>query len=178
MAPNPPPSKPFSPGPYGGRMGPDEIPPADMQDSWKDVTSSILERLGEIREYAGYYVSTQTDAIKNKVTWLVVYAVLGIVGAIIGTAALATIGVLLINGIAGGLAALFGGRVWLGQLVTAVLLLGLIGIGAFVGMKMLRSSLKRKLMAKYEQRHQDQRKRYGSDVLQRAAERQEQQAVG
>lgn len=153
------------------------IPPAGGDDSWKAVLGSMIERLGEIREYASYYLSTRTDAIKTKITWLVVYVVLGIVGAIIGTAALVTIGVLLINGIAGGFAALFG-SVWLGQLVTAVLLLTLIGIGVYVGVKVLRISLKRKLMAKYEQRHQDQRRRYGADVLQRAAERQEQQPVG
>ena len=59
-----------APGPASGRLSDDPIPPAGVQDSWKDVFASVVERLGEIREYAGYYVSTQTDAIKNKITWL------------------------------------------------------------------------------------------------------------
>lgn len=135
---------------------------------------SMIERLGEIKEYASYYASVQTDAIKGKITWIGVYAALGVVGAVIGAGVLVTIGVLLITGIAGGLGELFG-RAWLGQLVTAIGLLALLGIGVFVGLKLLRNSLKRKLMAKYEQRHQEQRRRYGSDVGQRAAERQQHQ---
>jgi len=175
MAPNTPP-------PSGGPAASDrfrtasDAPTDGQSDSWKRIMTSLIERIGEIREYGSYYLSTQVDAVKTKVTWLAIYAVLGVIAAIIGTAALVTVGVLLITGIAGGLGDLFG-RLWLGQLVTALLVLTLIGVGAVVGMKVLRGSLKRKLMAKYEQRHQDQRQRYGSDIPGRAQERQEQQAV-
>lgn len=173
MAPNTPP--PSGGQPAGDRFRVDPAPDGD-QTSWKRVLTSLIERIGEIKEYGSYYAATQVDAVKAKATWLVIYAVLGIVAAIIGTAALVTVGVLLIAGIAGGLGELFG-RLWLGQLVTAILVLAIIGVGAVVGMKVLRGSLKRKLMAKYEQRHQDQRRRYGTDVPGRAQERQEQQAV-
>ncbi len=176
MASSPPPSPAPDPAPAGGRMGEESTPQSD-EHSWKRVFELIVERLGEIREYATYYLSTKTDAVKSSITWLLVYALLGIVAAIIGAAVLVTVGVLLITGIAGGLGQLFG-YPWLGQLVTAVLMLGIIGVGAWIGMKMLRNTLTRKLMAKYEQRHEEQRRRFGADVLQRAAERQEQQAVG
>ncbi|QOV91493.1 hypothetical protein [Humisphaera borealis] len=167
MAPNPPPD-PVPPASAGGRFS--DEPTASPNDSWKEAIASVIERIGEIREYASYYVAAQTDSIKTKATWIAIYIGLGVVAAVIAIAALATLGVLLISGIAGGLGELFG-RAWLGHLVTAVGLLALFGIGTWVGLKVLRSSLKRKLMAKYEQRHQEQRRRYGSDVGQRAAER-------
>src|SRR5688572_18703309 len=77
--------------------------PASPQLSWKEVLDSMIERLGEIREYASYYVSTQTDSVKSKLTWIAIYAVLGMIGAVVGLAVLATVGVLLIVGLAGAL---------------------------------------------------------------------------
>jgi hypothetical protein len=144
----------------------------DIKSTAKSTFAKVADRLGEIRDYAGYYADTKTDAIKAKVTTLAFYAVLGIVAGVVGLAALATAGVLLVSGIAHALAALFGGRVWLGELVTGLGLLLLLGVGAFVGLKVLTASTKRKLMAKYEQRHQDQRAKFGTDVLQRSREAQ------
>lgn len=154
------------------RRIPDEPPPDSP--SWKEVLDSLIERLGEIREYSSYYVSTKTDAVRNKLTWIAIYAALGVVAAVIGLAVLATLGVMLISGIAGGFGELFG-RAWLGQLVTAAGLLLVLGLGVMVGLKVLQRSVKRKLMARYEQRHQEQRRRYGSDVVQRSSERERQE---
>ncbi|MDB5297472.1 MAG: hypothetical protein JWO31_3455 [Phycisphaerales bacterium] len=145
--------------------------------SWQEVSASLVERVGEIREYVGYYAATKTDAIKQQAIWVGVYAVLGVVAAVVGLAALVTTGVLLMTGIAGALGALFGGRPWLGQLVTAVLVLALIGVGAVVGMKVLAGTFRKSLRAKYDQRHEDQRARFGADVPQRARERQAQEAA-
>lgn len=147
---------------------------AEAKAAAGSAASTISDRLAEIREYAGYYAATKTDAIKVKVTWLAVYAALGMVAAVVGVAALATAGVLLVRGVAGALGALFGGRDWLGELVTGLGLLLLLGIGAVVVLKVLSGTFKRKLMAKYEQRHHDQRERFGADVLQRSREAVEQ----
>jgi len=144
----------------------------EAKESVKSSFATIGERFGEIREYASYYVSTKTDALKSKVTWLAIYAALGIIGAIVGVAVLATAGVLLVRGIADGLGAAFD-RPWLGELVTGLGILLLLGIGVVVGLKILSGTFKRKLMAKYEQRHQEQRERFGSDVLERAREAQQ-----
>src|SRR3954454_7074899 len=65
----------------------------------KSAFATMGERFAEIREYASYYASTKTDAIKNKITWIVVYAALGIIGLVVGLAILATAGVLLVRGI-------------------------------------------------------------------------------
>lgn len=141
----------------------------EVRATAKSTVAKVADRLGEIRDYAGYYADTKVDAIKAKATTYAVYAALGIVGAVVGLAALATAGVLLVSGIAHALAALFN-SVWLGELVTGLGLLALLGVGAVVGLKVLTASTKRKLMAKYEKRHQDQRAKFGADVLQRSQE--------
>ena len=143
-----------------------------MRATAKSTFAKVADRLGEIRDYAGYYAETKTDALKVKATTLAVYAALGVVGAVVGLAALATAGVFLVSGLAKGLTALFGGQAWLGELVTGLGLLVLLGVGAFIGLKVLTGSTKRKLMAKYEQRHQDQRAKFDTDVLQRSREAQ------
>jgi len=140
----------------------------------KSAFATMTERFGEIREYASYYFSTKTDALKNKITMLAIYAVLGIVAGVVGLAVLATAGVLLVRGIAEALGAAFG-KQWLGDLVTSVGLLVLLAGGAFIGLKVLSGTFKRKLMAKYEQRHQEQRERFGTDVFQRSREAQQQE---
>lgn len=163
------------PASQAGRFPPDEPNGRGAPASWREVLASMVERLGEIRDYVGYYAETKSDGVKQQAIWAGIYAALGILAGLIGAAVLVTATVLLVNGIAGGLAALFGHREWLGQLVTGLLLLGLFAGGAVVGLKVLRASFKKKLRAKYEQRHQEQRGRFGADVPQRARERQEQQ---
>jgi len=137
----------------------------------KSAFATMGERFGEIREYASYYASTKTDAIKNKITWIVVYAVLGIVGGVVGLAVLATAGVMLVRSIGAALNKAFD-SVWLGDFVTSIALLVLLAVGAIVGMKILSGTFKKKLVAKYEQRHKEQRERFGADVQQRSREAQ------
>jgi hypothetical protein len=133
----------------------------------KSAFATMGERFAEIREYASYYAATKTDALKTKITTLVIYAVLGIVAGIVGLAVLATAGVMLVRGIAGALGEAFG-RPWLGELVTALGLLMILAVGAFVGLKVVTGTFKKKLVAKYEQRHKEQRERFGADVFQRS----------
>jgi len=144
----------------------------DVKESAKASAATIGERFGEIREYASYYLATKTDALKSKLVWIAIYAALAIVGGIVGIAVLATAGVLLVRGIADGLGAAFG-KPWLGELVTGLGLLLLLGLGVVIGLKVMSGSFKRKLMAKYEQRHQEQRERFGADVLERARDAQQ-----
>ncbi|HEX8915697.1 MAG TPA: phage holin family protein [Humisphaera sp.] len=154
-------------GTNGGGSGDHDCAP---KPTFKEAVAAAFERFGEIREYAGYYASVQADAMKSKATWAGVYAALGLLGAVIGMAVLATAAVLFVTGLAGALSALFGTGPWLGQLIIGFLLLAGVGVGALVGIKVVRTSLKRKLMAKYEQRHQEQRERFGADVVQRSRE--------
>src|SRR5687768_17438223 len=93
-----------------------------------DAMAKISGSIGELKEYAGYLMAAKMDGIKSSIRNVGLYAAIGMVGLIVGGAILATAGVLLVVGIAQALAALFN-RMWLGNLVTAVLILGLLGVG-------------------------------------------------
>jgi hypothetical protein len=77
---------------------------------------------------------------------------------------------LVIVGLAQGLSRLFGGRVWLGDIVTGVVVLAVIGAGAWFMMNKLTGAWRSQTIRKYEQRKQSQRERFDHDVSGRAAE--------
>ena len=85
-------------------------------------------------------------------------------------AIIATAAGLMIVGIAEGLGRLFGDRYWLGDLVTGLLVLSVIGGAAWFMMKKLTGSWRSQTVKKYEQRKQTQRVRFGHDVKDRATE--------
>jgi hypothetical protein len=76
--------------------------------------------------------------------------------------------VLLCRGIAGGLGALFGGRLWLGELVTAILFLAIIGAGVWFGLGRVTKASRERTVKKYASRQQQQRARFGTDVRERS----------
>jgi hypothetical protein len=120
----------------------------------------------ELQEYVGYYISAKVDALKVAATNAAIMAVLGIVAGLAGAALVVTAVVYLVRGIAEALTALFGGHAWIGDLVTAIILLGaVVGSLMFVMKKMTHSSRERTLK-KYAARQQQQRARFGEDVSQ------------
>ena len=138
--------------------------------------SEVAERLGEVRDYAAYYVKARVDRIKVVARNVAVMAALGVVALVAAGALVVTAVVLLCQGIALGLANLFGGRLWLGDLVTAILLLGAIGAGAYIGISRLTKTSKERMVRAYEQRKREQRVEHGTDVHERAHE--QEQGVG
>jgi hypothetical protein len=130
--------------------------------------SEIGDRFAEARDYASYYVKARVDRIKVTARNVAVLAALGVVGLIAGAALVITAVVMLCVGIALGLSALFGGRMWLGDLVTAIILLGAIGAGAYVGISRLTKTSKERMVRAYEQRKREQRDEHGTDVHERA----------
>ena len=140
----------------------------DDSQSPAEAFADVKTRLSELGEYAGYLLSAKLDGIKLSIRNAGIYAALGVVGLLAGGALVVTAAVLLLRGIAGGLGALFGGRLWLGELVTAIVFLALIGGGAvFVVSRMTKASRQR-TVKKYDSRKQQQRARFGTDVCQRA----------
>ena len=140
---------------------------ADEQ-SPAEAFADVKTRVAELTEYAGYFLSAKVDGIKLAIRNAGVYAALGAVGLFAGGALVATAVVLLLRGIAGGLGTLFGGRLWLGELVTAVVFLALIGGGAVFALRRMTAASRERTVKKYESRKQQQRARYGTDVGQRA----------
>jgi hypothetical protein len=136
-------------------------------DAFKDAAA----RIGEIKEYAGYLVAAKLDAWKTTFRNLGIYAALGLVGAIVGGALMATAAVLLLVGVAHGLGDLLWDKWWLGDLIVGLLVLGVAAGGILFGLKKLTGTFKKQLVAKYEDRQRKQRINFGHDVEERAVGR-------
>ena len=135
-----------------------------------DAFARISSGVGELKEYMGYFVGAKMDAMKSSIRNVGLLAGVGVVGLIVGGAILATAGVLLVTGIAQGLGVLFGYRMWLGNLVTGLFILGMLGVGVWIMMSKVKNSWRNATWKKYEDRKREQREKYGHDVHRRAAE--------
>ena len=146
--------------------------------SFKEAAS----RFAELKEYAGLYLAAKADGIKVSLRNVLVYAALGLVGGIVGIGFLIYAVVLLLNGLAGLVGEIFPERFehWGGPLVVGLLLVGGTAAAIVYGLKSITNTSRKRLVEKYENRKRDERRVYGHDVQERAAEqeriRQEQQA--
>lgn len=140
----------------------DRLPPVEHPG---EAFHEAAAKLAELREFAGYYVAVRLDALKTSVRNAGIYAALGLIGLAAGAAVVATAAALLLLGIAGGFAALLNGRMWLGAIITAVLVFGLMAFGVVIGLKVLTKSFKSSTVKKYEERQRRQRQQFqGRDV--------------
>jgi len=151
-------------------------PPRPQDEAPADAFKDAMHSLGELREYAGYLVAAKLDGIKLAVRRVGVMAVVGVIGLLAGGAIVATAAVLFCLGLAQAVATLVAHengvpRTWLGNLIVGLLLLLVIGGGAWYMMSRLTGSSRKATVKKYELRRQRQRADYGHDVLQRASER-------
>jgi len=152
----------------GGTAGGSDVPPSA-------AFADAANRLGELKEYAGYWVAAKLDSYKSAAVKAGIYAALGVVGLVVGCTMLSTAVMLLLGGIAWGLGALsahlFGdGWYWLGPFLVGLVLLGGAVVGAIFGLKWITRTTHAQLVAKYEDRKRQQRNDFGFDVKQRARE--------
>jgi hypothetical protein len=130
--------------------------------------AGLLSNLAELREYAALYLATHADSVKLSARQAVLKAAVGVIGLVAAVAIVATAGVLLVTGMANGIALLLGDRLWAGQLITAVVILSVLAGGAYAGLRIVLKSSRNRTVEKYERRHQQQRAAFGHDVRQRA----------
>ena len=97
------------------------------------------------------------------------WAVVGILGLIAASSVVVTAIVLLLTGLAGGLAAAFDGELWLGRVVVGFLLLVIIAIGTLVGLRMKQRKSRQNKVQQYAERQLQQRAAFGRNVADRAA---------
>jgi hypothetical protein len=161
----------------GGRLSDSwEDEPTPEERSPADAFKELGRDLGELKEYAAYYVAAKLDGFKASFRNLGLYAVLGIVGLMAGGATVVTATVLLLTGIAGAISAIFRSdytppdRTWIGEITVGLLVLGGIGIGTMLFMKKFTAASRERTVKKYESRQQQQRVQYGHDVHERARE--------
>jgi hypothetical protein len=130
-------------------------------EAFKDVGF----RLGELKEFAAYYVAAKADAWKVTFRNLGMYAALGIVGLIAGSAIISTAAVLLLVGLAIAIGKPFNpDQPWVGAIVVGLLVLGGLAGGIIYFMKSMTNTSRKRLVEKYENRQRDQRIQFGEDV--------------
>ena len=135
-------------------------------DAFRDMGA----RLGELKEFASYYVAAKADAWKVTFRNLGMYAALGIVGLIAGSAIISTAAVLLLVGLAIAIGKPFHpDQPWVGAIVVGLLVLGGLAGGIIYFMKSMTNTSRKRLVEKYQNRQRDQRIQFGEDVRGRRA---------
>jgi hypothetical protein len=136
----------------------------------KEAFKEVGLRLAELKEFAAYYVAAKIDGYKVTARNLGVYAALGIVGLIAGSAIISTAAVLLLVGLALAIGKPFDpDQPWVGAVVVGLLVLGGLAGGIIFFMKKLTATSRKKLVEKYENRQRDERIQFGEDVRGRRA---------
>ena len=160
-----------TPGTSSGRFEADASPgeaPSSSPPPGEAIREALFQ-FAKLREFAAYYVSVRIDSLRLLVRRLGIAA--GMI-AVIGVGVLAlvvTAVVLLMRGVAGGLAALFPHYPWLGDLIAGVLFLLVPVIAILIGMRVVTRTFRSFTVEKYETRQRQQRQHFGSDVRDSAA---------
>jgi hypothetical protein len=139
------------------------LPPAE-------AIHQAFAKLAELKEFVAYYMAVRVDLLKASIRNAGIYAALGVLALVGGAAVIVTAVVLLLLGVAGAFAELMPGHPWLGDIITAIIFLGVIAVAVLVAMKMLAKRFRNWTVQKYERRLSSQRQQFGSDVR-REAER-------
>jgi len=148
----------------------DRVPPisdADEENPQPGRLFTTAESLREAQAYAAHYIAAQLDRIRLAVRNLVVISALGILALFAAAAVVVTSMVLLCTGISGGLSRLYGGIPWLGDLSTAVLVIGVLAIAIKWFLSQLARSSLRQIVDAYERKKSRQRAEFGADVHER-----------
>ena len=138
---------------------------AAPQEAMRDAVS----KFAELRAYAQQYFSAQSDLAKLKARNIAIFAGLGVVGLIVASATLVIALVMTLSGIAGAIAALAGGRMWVGNLVIGLLILGIFVGGAIFGLGLVKKASLKSTMKKYERTQKQQRDTFGRSSRDRTA---------
>lgn len=157
---------------FGTSPGPDRAG-GGGEPSPADAFKEAASRFAELKEYVGYYIGAKLDGAKITLRNVAIYVVLGVVGGIVGVALLIAATVMLLNGLAGAIGAIFNpDKPWVGNLVMGLLLVGGAVSVVIFGLKSITGSSRKRTIEKYENRKRDERGAFGHDVQQRAAEEQ------
>ena len=129
-----------------------------------DAFASVRRQLRQVQEFINFYLLVQADRLKLAVRKLIIAVAAGILLLIAGAAFLVTAAVQVCIGIAHLLTIAFGGRAWLGDLVTGVVIWIVVAGGTYLGISSIIKKSRKATMEKYEQLRQQQRTQFGRDV--------------
>jgi hypothetical protein len=138
----------------------------------------VSRDVSEIGEYVRHLVAAKIDGVRLAIRKAIIATALGLFGLLAAAALLITSIVLLLTGLSGAFTDWFDSPLWVGDLLAGGLALALLGVAIFVVHRRIASASRRKTIAKHEQRHAEQRGRFGHDVRARAAARRASERVG
>jgi hypothetical protein len=108
-------------------------------------------------------MSLRLDALKASARKIAILAVAGILAVFVLIGVVVAAAVLLCQGIAHGLASLLGGQLWLGELLTGLLIIFGGAAGGFIGAKYMLKAWHRQSVKKFEKQKADFKARFGHD---------------
>jgi hypothetical protein len=129
-----------------------------------DGLKLLVKQLGELAEYASYYVTAKTDSVKLSLRNVVLGVWFAAVAFVIVAGLIITATWFLLDGIAEGVSGLFGGRLWVGNIVAGFLLLIAMGLVIHRAVAQHRTTSRERVVRKYEQRQSRQQAQYGHHV--------------
>lgn len=161
------------PQPPGGDGAAEAVAPSDAApkpgDGPKPEQLELLFRqIRELADYVLYYVMAKTDRLKLTARMVVFRGVLAVLAYIAVVAVVVMASRLLLDGMVGAFGALCGDRLWAGQLITGVVVLGGLGIAASIWLARQAKFSRERTVEKYEERQERQRARFDHDVSERA----------
>ena len=136
-------------------------PPEAMRDA--------LGKFAELRAYVQQYMSAKADQWKLTARNIAIFAALGVVGLVVAGATIVIALVMLLQGLAGAIAAGLGGRVWAGDLIVGLALLAIFVGGAIVGLGIVKKTWFKATVKKYELTERQQRESFGRSSRDRTA---------
>jgi hypothetical protein len=138
-----------------------EGPRCDVpQNPW----APLVENLRELVDYLSYYLSVQADQVRLRIRRFVLGMLLCGMAVISGLSVIITAVVILLAGAGQGFGQLFGGRLWLGNLVTGIGVLCLTVLMLVVISRRIVRISRTKTVEKYAELRQHQRRQHGHDV--------------
>lgn len=133
------------------------------------VLKLLVKQLHELEEYASYYVAAKTDSARLSLRNAVLRMSFAVLGFVVIAGLIITGAWFVLEGTAEGVSALFGGRLWVGNIVTGALLLVGMGLALYCAVAIRRTASRKRVVRKYEQRQARQRARFGRSAAEPTA---------
>jgi len=144
--------------------------PGEQEPSPAEALHLLQQQIEELQAYFTHFVRAKIDGVLLSARQLALWTMLGIMGLIALTGLIITAIVLLLSGAAAGLGLLFGGQLWLGQVVIGGGLLSLLALGALVAIRVWQHRSRQQKVQHYDERQLQQRAAFGRSVADRATE--------
>ncbi|WP_428939561.1 phage holin family protein [Fontivita pretiosa] len=148
--------------------------PADRPEEPTQAMRQAIAQLMEAREYALYFLAAKLDAWKLSIRKAVVWTAVGAVALLLCAAMLVTAAVIAVLGLAQAVGVLLGSqdgpRIWAGYLIVGSLLIAVVALAAWLGVRRIFERSRKRTVDRYERWIQRQRVDFGHDVRQRSAE--------